>query len=314
MLQRYLVLSYLLLPCFIYTMNQWHDQIELSTLNTKFATVHMVQRNGQIVQEGDLECFDGGHPLHHAAVEGKLNVVKLLLKGDAEVDTLNAAGRTALHAAAKNNHIEVVRFLLANKADPNIQDTVRQQTPLHAAAQNGSKEVIALLLQHGADVMLCDTEKHTGFSAAIAFINSDAIFTIIEEAPLKTPIYEEEVKASDQRIIALIWCLKQENIVMPKNALACLLSFMLDGVQNPKVTRLIDNFGSPECKKITNAALRVRQLIPLFMSKTKEGTLPWQWAQAQGCIKIAKFLELTQTSYQQCFRHVYYSYENKLSE
>ncbi|CAM9547216.1 unnamed protein product, partial [Choristocarpus tenellus] len=69
-------------------------------------------------------------------------------KGD-----LNCRGKndmTPLHLASFNGLTEIVRILLEGGADPNSVDEDRD-TPLHYACSSGSGEIIALLLAKGAD-------------------------------------------------------------------------------------------------------------------------------------------------------------------
>ena len=46
--------------------------------------------------------------LHYAVTDGHLEVVKLLVEKNAEVDATNTEGLTALHYAAGNGQLEVV--------------------------------------------------------------------------------------------------------------------------------------------------------------------------------------------------------------
>lgn len=49
--------------------------------------------------------------LHFAAMKGKIDVVKILLEYNADVNTKNNEGRTALHYAANNNYQELVECI-----------------------------------------------------------------------------------------------------------------------------------------------------------------------------------------------------------
>jgi ankyrin repeat protein len=67
-------------------------------------------------------------------------------------------GRTALHKAVGEGNIEMVKLLLANNADVNVQDTLHQFTPLHSAV---SRSVAELLIANGANVH-ARTDKVSG--------------------------------------------------------------------------------------------------------------------------------------------------------
>jgi len=58
----------------------------------------------------------------------------------------------ALHEAAKRGHVDVVRLLLDQGADPNAREPGDNTTPLHWAAAHGHLDVVRALLDAGADV------------------------------------------------------------------------------------------------------------------------------------------------------------------
>jgi hypothetical protein len=68
---------------------------------------------------------------------------------------LNAAdhtsGRRALHEAAEEGHLEIVKLLLIHGAEVNVRDKWAQ-TPLHRAFFCRQPRVVEVLLRHGADV------------------------------------------------------------------------------------------------------------------------------------------------------------------
>ena len=50
--------------------------------------------------------------LHLAAVNGDINLIKLLIDHNARIDALDSSQSTPLHKAAQFNHAEAVEFLL----------------------------------------------------------------------------------------------------------------------------------------------------------------------------------------------------------
>ncbi len=89
-------------------------------------------------------------PLHWAAYNGHLEIVKALLKNGARVNTVRYDMVTPLHFAVENDHLEIVVELLANGAKVNANDS--RLTPLHWAAYNGHLEIVKALLAKGARV------------------------------------------------------------------------------------------------------------------------------------------------------------------
>lgn len=119
---------------------------------------------------------------------GEIATVKLLIAAGANPDGFEEWDRPII-LAARNQHLEVVRYLLEHGADPNAQSRTRKtvliplaargaadevklalqckaqvnvpdsdgMTPLMWACRNGRLEVVKLLIQAGADVGLRDT-------------------------------------------------------------------------------------------------------------------------------------------------------------
>ena len=107
-------------------------------------------RNGQPFVQGSTA-------LHYAANDGKLWLVRRLIEYGADVNASNAGWfRSVLSWAANNARIETIKFLLGHGAKPDSLDA------LHAAAWGGSDrgkgqegeyaESLKLLVEAGADV------------------------------------------------------------------------------------------------------------------------------------------------------------------
>src|SRR6266702_5988082 len=65
-----------------------------------------------------------------AAKKGDVKAVKELIDKGADVNAATPYGATALSYAADKGHLEVVKLLLANKANVNTKDTFYKETPL----------------------------------------------------------------------------------------------------------------------------------------------------------------------------------------
>jgi ankyrin repeat protein len=98
-----------------------------------------------------LEKADAqGHtPLHRAILAGSLDIVKWLLTQKASLVHQNHAGQTALHLAAIKDHVEILQLLLAQGAVLNAQDQ-EGHTALHLAAVCGCQTTLAALLRAGS--------------------------------------------------------------------------------------------------------------------------------------------------------------------
>ena len=79
---------------------------------------------------------EGYTALHQAAYKWHVDVCKILIDNDADVEEKGSEGRTALHYAAISGHVDVCRFLLENGA--NIEEKEDNgATPLILAANFG---------------------------------------------------------------------------------------------------------------------------------------------------------------------------------
>jgi ankyrin repeat protein len=123
----------------------------------------------------------GSTALHYAANDGKLRLVRRLIECGADVNASNANWfRSVLSWAANNARIETIRLLLGRGARPDSLDA------LHAAAWGGSgrglglereyTETITLLIDAGADKNDRRHRDHrTPLSVAIECGNRGAI-------------------------------------------------------------------------------------------------------------------------------------------
>lgn len=84
------------------------------------------------------------------AENGELEKCMLALNQGVNINANNDRGN-ALCGSARNNRIEVCKFLIDNYADINLFD-VHGQTPIMLAAEYGNIGVCELLLSHGADI------------------------------------------------------------------------------------------------------------------------------------------------------------------
>lgn len=105
-------------------------------------------------------------PLHEAAADNNLALVKKLLKAGADPNCVGEQGytgmhrRTPLHWAAINGSVDCAVELLNKGADANFQD-VFGRSPLHWAARVNRPEMVKLLLDNGADANLRDFRDKT---------------------------------------------------------------------------------------------------------------------------------------------------------
>ena len=98
---------------------------------------------------------DGRPPAEAGLVEaagaGDLAAVRRLLSDGADLDIRDGRGRTAVTAAAMNEHVEVVAALVDAGADVDLQDDDRNN-PLLLAGENGNVALLREVLRGDPDL------------------------------------------------------------------------------------------------------------------------------------------------------------------
>src|SRR6266478_249224 len=140
------------------------DEIYYAAANGDLDKVKaLLKDNPDLVSSKDK---DGYTPLHLAAVEGHTDVVKYLLAGKADVNALDKDDETPLHLAAFKGHKDVVELLLTSRADVNAKAD-DGTTPLHLATQKDHKDMASLLLASNANVNAKADDGTTPFTTAV---------------------------------------------------------------------------------------------------------------------------------------------------
>lgn len=106
-------------------------------------------------------------PLHDAAMKGDVARVKSLIRRGANVNaTTSEDRRTPLYLAISRRKKNVARILVVNGADVNAV-TKNNQTALHEAARNGMADMTRLLLANWADPNIQDEQGNTPLVLAV---------------------------------------------------------------------------------------------------------------------------------------------------
>lgn len=110
----------------------------------------LLEEAGAKVTKADrLELFIG------AAASGRLATVRSLLDGGRDVNSRNWIGLTAVMAAAREGHADVVEFLIAAGAD--VNEDINGTTALEYALARGHEEAVLVLIEAGAEVNVTDS-------------------------------------------------------------------------------------------------------------------------------------------------------------
>uniref|UniRef100_A0A3B4C9L0 CASK interacting protein 1 n=1 Tax=Pygocentrus nattereri TaxID=42514 RepID=A0A3B4C9L0_PYGNA len=116
----------------------------------------------------NFQDTDGFSALHHAALNGNLELISLLLESQAMVDIRDQKGMRPLHYAAWQGRSEPMKLLLKSGSSVNGQSD-EGQIPLHLAAQHGHYDVSEMLLQHQSNPCIVDNAGKTPLDLACEF-------------------------------------------------------------------------------------------------------------------------------------------------
>lgn len=121
-------------------------------------------------------------PIHMAAQNGHLDVIKTLLANGDDINSRAFGGQTPLYIAAKYGRLEVVNHLIHIKA--NIETAARKDddilTPLLIAAKEGHAKVVKALVDAGAEQSPLYENQVRPLAIAVAFERLNVVKTLIE--------------------------------------------------------------------------------------------------------------------------------------
>ncbi len=112
-----------------------------------------------------------------AAGKGRTNAARILTAAGADPNfRIPGPGHTSVITATREDHPLVLRVLLEEGGDPNIQDALGWR-PLHHAVSPTEQhlDVIRVLLAHGADVDGRDSLRRTALHRAAGFGHTEAV-------------------------------------------------------------------------------------------------------------------------------------------
>jgi ankyrin repeat protein len=116
------------------------------------------------IERADGEAIKGWTPLMSAGMNGRLDMVKLLVEAGAWVNFMNGEAVGALWLAANTGHRDCADYLIRHGAYLDNQG-LDDVTPVMIAAINGHKDVVASLVAAGANVNL----RHRDGDSALMF-------------------------------------------------------------------------------------------------------------------------------------------------
>ena len=92
---------------------------------------HIINNTDVNIDSGQYTT--GNTALNYAAMKNNLDIVKLLVKGGANLEKENDDGQTPLYSAVHHGNIEIVKFLIDSGANINTAEAGSDYSPLHLA-------------------------------------------------------------------------------------------------------------------------------------------------------------------------------------
>ncbi|XP_062865779.1 caskin-1 [Trichomycterus rosablanca] len=139
----------------------------------------------------NFQDTDGLSALHHAALNGNVELIALLLEAQAIVDIKDQKGMRPLHYAAWQGKCEPLKMLLKAGSSVNSQSD-EGQIPLHLSSQHGHYDGSEMLLQHQSNPCIRDHAGKTPLDLACEFgrvlvvqllLNSNMCAAMLEPKP-----------------------------------------------------------------------------------------------------------------------------------
>lgn len=127
-----------------------------------------------------LASAPGDVRLADAAMQGNLEGVRSLLKHKVDVNAAQGDGMTALHWAAYRDDLEMMKLLLAARANVKSATRVGAITPLLLACNNGNPTTIEALLKADADPNSANANGTTALMTAASSGSPDAVKVLLD--------------------------------------------------------------------------------------------------------------------------------------
>ncbi|ETW53064.1 hypothetical protein PFUGPA_04690 [Plasmodium falciparum Palo Alto/Uganda] len=99
-------------------------------------------------------------PIHVAAEEGHVEVLKFLLENEVNINLTNKYHQNALHIACLENQEKIVHYLLSHNIDINCKDNINGECPLMICIRTRNENLALLILNEGKNINYNLTNIH----------------------------------------------------------------------------------------------------------------------------------------------------------
>lgn len=166
-----------------------HDLLYLAALQGRTSMIKTFLAEGA---DPNLITFDDSNELalFGAIRRNHIDIVKLLIAAKADVNEKSHDKQTPLQFAVFHHFNQIVKLLCDAKADVNLTDH-KGMTAVHYAALSNNVEGLAMLKKAGADCLLKDFEQRRIFDFAVLGGHHDLVLKLVNDygqQPLNLPI------------------------------------------------------------------------------------------------------------------------------
>eukprot|EP00826_Nyctotherus_ovalis_P037525 TRINITY_DN3426_c0_g2_i13.p1 TRINITY_DN3426_c0_g2~~TRINITY_DN3426_c0_g2_i13.p1 ORF type:complete len:399 (-),score=73.47 TRINITY_DN3426_c0_g2_i13:937-2133(-) len=123
-------------------------------------------KHKDLAADVDTRGLNDFTPLHFAAIEGHIEIARILLEAGATVDALSTSLSTPLHLACKRGNRGMAEVLVEYKAEINAQDSFGN-TPLHVLSESGFLDCLHFFLQLRPDITIRNIYGETAIELAM---------------------------------------------------------------------------------------------------------------------------------------------------
>ncbi|CAN0148094.1 unnamed protein product [Pylaiella littoralis] len=145
-----------------HTLELLRYDMNFNRLTLKWETLEEVRQQGKYVRDAREERLY----FVKACGEGDIDRLQARLARGEDVESTDLEGNTGMHVAAATSGLDVINFLLDNKADKEARNR-NMETPLLVAARRGATASVRFLLQKDAKMDVMDRARRTPLMHAI---------------------------------------------------------------------------------------------------------------------------------------------------
>jgi ankyrin repeat protein len=185
----------------------------LARNNSEEIPLHLAAVNGHLdvvklmvasnVDIGMRSKYDSG-TIHYATRAGHLEVVKFLHQTTPDVlKQLGAQSGTALHEAATYGWFEIVKWLVENDIALLPLRNDLGETALHRAAFQGHLGIVKYLIASGIDPSVTDRNSRTAYHVAELHAKWDIMTFLSQSSRVTIPVTPAEELQRGRKVVAL---------------------------------------------------------------------------------------------------------------